>query len=88
MMNEETARAEIKKWNDSIDRFIQNDLPKLLEAEGIKVTNGQIPMSCFFKARAILDRQNFYEKGRALQMELRMQGYDVKMDMQSDKLVF
>lgn len=83
----EEARQTVTAWNASIDEFIANKLPALLESEGIPVRNGKIRMNDYMKAMQILQKQDFYTRGRAIQEKLRSAGYDVKMDMQSDKLV-
>lgn len=83
----EEARQAVTAWNKSIDEFMMNRLPALLESEGIPVRNGKIRMNDYIKAMQILQKQDFYTRGRAIQEELRSAGYDVKMDMQSNKLV-
>lgn len=83
----EEARQEVAAWNASIDEFMTSRLPGLLEAEGIPVKNGKIRMNDYIKAMQILRNQDFYSKGHAIQVKLRSVGYDVKMDMQSNKLV-
>ena len=82
------AENAVNAWNAKIDNFMKVDLPKLLESEGVRVKNGRISMNDWFKANEIINRQNFYEEGHAIQMELRNAGYDVKMNMQDHTLVF
>lgn len=83
----EEARQTVTAWNESIDEFMESKLPGLLESEGIPVKNGKIRMNDYIKAMQIVRNQGFYSKGRAIQVKLRSAGYDVKMDMQSDKLI-
>ena len=78
----------VEAWNAKIDGFMKNELPKLLEAEGVRVKNGKISMNNWFKAMEIVNKQNFYKEGHEIQMKLRDAGYDVKMNMQDNKLVF
>lgn len=85
-MNE--AENAVNEWNTKVETFMKNGLPKLLEAEGVRVKNGKISANDWFKACEIVNKQNFYEIGHALQMKLRGAGYDVKMDMQNNTLVF
>ena len=87
MSRDEVANA-VEAWNAKIDNFMKNELPKLLEAEGVRVKNGKISMNDWFKAASIVNKQNFYKEGHAIQMELRDAGYDVKMNMQDNTLVF
>ena len=78
----------VEAWNAKIDNFMKVELPKLLEADGVRVKNGKISMNDWFKAMELVQKQNFYEEGHAIQMELRDAGYDVKMNMQDHTLVF
>ena len=82
------AENIVNAWNAKIDNFMKVELPKLLESEGVRVKNGKICMNDWFKAQTIIQKQNFYKEGHAIQMELRDAGYDVKMNMQDDTLVF
>ena len=78
----------VNAWNAKIDNFMKVELPKLLESDGVRVKNGKISMNDWFKAMEIVNKQNFYKEGHEIQMELRNAGYDVKMNMQDDTLVF
>lgn len=82
------AENAVNAWNEKIKNFTEIELPKLLKAEGVPVKNGKISMNDWFKANEIIQRQNFYKEGHAIQMELREAGYDVKMNMQDNTLVF
>jgi len=73
----------ISAHNDSIDNYININLSKILNAK-----DGKINLTQWFEAQELIRQQNFYEKGRKIQIELRAAGYDVKMNMQSYKLVF
>lgn len=81
MMKEEAIR-KIKEHNDSIDTYINSTLAHELGAK-----DGKISMNQWFKAQALIKEQNFYEKGMTILKELRNEGFDVKMNMQSNKLV-
>ena len=88
MISRIEAENAVNEWNEKIDNFMANELPKLLESEGVRVKNGKISMNDWFKAQGIVQKQNFYEEGHSIQMKLRNAGHDVKMDMQNHKLVF
>lgn len=88
MTANELVKQMVKDWNDSIDYFMDNDLPGILQERGIRVHNGKICMNDWFKAMQIVREQNFYERGYKLLKDLRSRGYDVKMDMQSNKLCY
>ena len=88
MISRTEAENRVNAWNAKIDNFMKVVLPKLLEAEGVRVKNGKISMNDWFKAQTIIQKQNFYKEGHEIQMELRNAGYDVKMNMQDDTLVF
>ena len=88
MVSRIEAENKINEWNKHIADFMEKELPELLKAEGIRVRNGKISMNDWFKAQAIIGKQNFYEKGHAIQMELRNAGHDVKMNMQDNTLSY
>lgn len=84
-MTEEQVRGIVKSWNDGINNFITKELPlKLGYAEGTT----EIPMMDWFRAQRIISAQRFYETGFEIQKALRNEGFDVKMDMQSNRLVY
>lgn len=88
MVSRIEAENKINEWNKHIADFMEKELPELLKAEGVRVKNGKILMNDWFKAQAIIWKQNFYEKGHAIQMELRNAGHDVKMNMQDNTLSY
>lgn len=82
-MTRAEVKAMIEKHNNEIDNYIHNILPSELGKKEDELT-----MCDWFKAQALISKQDFYNKGRSIQMPLRELGFDVKMDMQSNKLVF
>ena len=88
MVEATAARVMVADWNKRIYTFMEEDFPLLLKGEGIKVEGGKIAMGDYFRARAVADRQGFYEIGSALVKLLREEGYNVKMDMQTYKLLY
>lgn len=88
MTSKEMAMVMVKDWNDRIDRFMEETLPVLLSADGYQVKDGMVPLDAWFAAQRHINAQNFDEAGHHLQMMLRNDGHDVKMNMQSNKLVF
>lgn len=82
------AEKRVNDWNAHIANFMTNELPRILEERGVRVKNGKISMNDWFKANAIVNEQNFYKTGIEILRELRDAGYDVKMNMQSNELVF
>ena len=88
VITKEDAMKAVDEWNAKIENFMTNELPKLLEAEGVQVKNGRISMNDWFKANEIINKQNFYTEGHAIQMELRDAGHDIKMNMQDNTLVY
>lgn len=82
------TRAEvqtiIENHNNEIDNYINNILPSEL---GKKDNTETITATEWFKAQGLIQKQDFYKKGRAIQLPLRDLGFDVKMDMQSHKLI-
>lgn len=87
-MTQNEVKAKVEAHNMKIDTFINEELPKLLEERGVKVTDGTIPMASWFTAMALIRKQDFYTQGMAILKPARAEGFNVLMDMQSDKLVF
>ena len=81
-MKKEEAIKRIKEHNESIDTYINSTLAQELGAK-----DGKISMNQWFKAQSLINEQKFYEKGMTILQELRNEGFDVKMNMQSNKLV-
>lgn len=82
----------VNNHNNSIDTFIHNLLPQLLEMAGVKVTkkddgNYEIPMSDWFTAQRFISAMDFYKSAMEILKPAREAGYDVKIDMQSNKLI-
>lgn len=82
-MTREEARAIIQAHNESIDNYINGELARQLGAK-----DGKVSMNQWFKAQELINAQGFYKKGMAILEDLRRKGFDVKMNMQSHKLVF
>jgi hypothetical protein len=73
----------IKAHNESVDKYINGELAKKLHAK-----NGKIKMDQWFEAQRLIREQDFYGKGNEILKRLRAEGFDVKMDMQANKLVY
>ena len=73
----------IKEHNDSIDSFIHGEL-----AEKLGAKNGRISFEQWFIAQKLINEQNFYDKAMVLLNKCRDDGFDVKINMQSNKLVY
>ena len=85
----EIVKNIIDTHNWTVDFYIRELLPVELEKEyNVKVVNGKITLNDYFKAMQLIQKQNFYAKAKAICDDLRKQGWDVKIDMQADKLVF
>ena len=82
-MKEHEVIDIIKAHNESIDNYINGELAERLHAKG-----GKIEMNQWFEAQRLIKEQDFYGKGRELQKKMRAEGFDVKMDMQANKLVY
>lgn len=82
-MTKEEAKAKVSAHNEMIDNYINNDLAKELGAK-----NGKITLDQWFKAQELINKQGFYSKAKKLLNELRAAGFNVKINMQSNKLVF
>lgn len=81
MLKKEEAKQIILDHNEMIDDYINNKLIKRISKDG------KINASEWFKAQELLKAQAFFEKARGTQKYLRAAGFDVKMNMQDNKLV-
>lgn len=79
------AEAKMMAHNSRIEHFMEAELPALL---GVKDKDSRVSIYKWFEAQRIYEAQGFYKAGKAVQDELRADGWDVKMDMQSYKLVW
>lgn len=86
-MTREEAKKIINAHNDEIDNFIYNEVPKLLNLTKDKNGEYSLTMADWFKANELIRKQDFYKKGIEIQNMLRDDMHDVKMDMQSNKLI-
>lgn len=89
-MTREEAKKIINAHNDEIDNFIYNEIPKLLNLTNLtKDKNGEYSLTIedWFKANELIRKQDFYKKGIEILNMLRDDMHNVKMDMQSNKLI-
>lgn len=89
-MTREEAKKIIDAHNDEIDNFIYNEIPKLLNLTNLtKDKNGEYSLTIedWFKANELIRKQDFYKKGMEILNMLRDDMHNVKMDMQSNKLI-
>lgn len=88
-MTKEQVWELINAHNKSIDDYINNVLPGELEQLGHKVINGKVSgLSSWFDAQYLIKEQKFYSKGKKILDCVRAEGFDVKIDMQANKLVW
>ena len=81
-MTREEAVKKIIDHNNTVDNYISNELPRVLGLTGDKITINE-----WFVAQNYISQQHFYSKAMAILKECRANGYDVKINMQSDKLI-
>ena len=92
-MTKQEVKNLVEMHNNKVDNFMKESLPQLLKMAGVKVTkkeNGEyeIPMNDWFKAQSFIQTMNFYKDAMEILNMAREQGFDVKINMQSNKLVF
>jgi hypothetical protein len=92
-MTREEVKKMVEMHNNKIDDFTSNILPQLLEMAGVKVVtkdNGEreIPVNAWFKANGFIKAMNFYNDAMEILDMVRPLGFDVKINMQSNKLVY
>jgi hypothetical protein len=81
MMDEMTVKNMIDENNKSIDAFVNTEIPKRLNA------NKNLSFGQWCSAVGILQAE-IYPKSYALMKKLQSYGFDVKINMQSYKLVY
>lgn len=92
-MTKREVIERVNEHNKMIEEFMCDTLPKVLKNDGVNVTKDkdgkfEIPMNDWFKAQEVIKSMNFYSKAKKILDEVRPLGFDVKIDMQSNKLVF
>ena len=80
---ENQVKETVKKRNEEIEYFYNVTLPEKLGKSG-----KDLKMEDWLKAQAIIKEEKLYEKSYEILRDLRNKGFDVKMDMQSNKLVY
>jgi 23S rRNA pseudoU1915 N3-methylase RlmH len=80
-MTDQEAKELIEKHNNEIDKYVES------LGEKLHAKNGKIPIENWFKANEMIQEQGFYEKGMKILKQIKSEGFNVKMDMQSNKLV-
>ena len=88
MNQREIVKGLIEDHNDAIDAYINVTLPRKLRRKGYEVVDGKISLDTWFAAQRLLAKAHFCDKANTLCTALRAFGYDVKHDMQSDKLIW
>ena len=82
-MTKDNVKKRIQEHNESITRYYEGEL-----AEALGAKDGKITLDKWFKAQELIKAQGFYEKGMKILKECRKAGFDVKMNMQDNRLVF
>ena len=80
---QEKVKRSVKEHNEKIDYFMNVTLAKELNCK-----DGKVNINDWFKVQELINRQGFYISAKAILDTLRAFGYDVKIDMQTNKLVF
>lgn len=78
----EVAKNTVESHNWFIDEFIKTIPQKLGK------TQDTLNACDWFKAQTIIKEEHLYEKAMQILEELRNDGHDVKIDMQSYKLLY
>ena len=81
VMTDQEAKNLIKKHNDEVDEYVES------LGEKFHAKSGMISIENWFKANEMIQEQGFYEKGMKVLRQIKSEGFNVKMDMQSNKLV-
>ena len=92
-MTIDEVKTIVELHNNRIDVFNITLLPKILETHGFKVTYNDkgeplFTMNAWFKAQSIIDRMDFYDEAKYILNKFRPLGFDIKINMQTNKLIF
>lgn len=86
-----SAQSEIAAYNHDLDNYVTDDLLNEFSAAGIRVIDGRISAGNVMRAASIYYhkiREVFGERAFDLLEEMHARGYDVRLDMQSYRLVW
>lgn len=86
-----SAQSEIVAYNNDLDKYVTGDLLHEFSASGISVIDGRISGGNVMRAASIYYhkiREAFGERAFNLLEEMHARGYDVRMDMNTYKLVW
>lgn len=86
-----SAQSEIARYNDDLDKYVTNDLIRIYAEHGISVIDGRISGGNVIRAASLYNkyvRDNFGERAAYIIYDMCDRGYDVRMDMNSFKLVW
>lgn len=85
------AQEEIARYNDKLDRYVAGALVKIYAAAGIKVRDGSISGNDVIRAASLYNkyvRQRFGLRAADIITDMKTRGFDVRMDMNTYKLVW
>lgn len=86
-----SAQSEVAAYNNDLDRYVTGDLLKKYAAAGISVIDGRISGGNVLRAAEIYYksvRDEFEARAYDIILDMHARGFDVRMDMQSYKLVW
>lgn len=87
-MTHEEVKMMCEQHNAEVETYLRDILPEQIKAAGYPVENGMTTMGAWFAAQRFINEQHFFDKGKLIMDAARAAGFDVRMDMQNDTLVF
>lgn len=85
IITEQTAINMVEKHNKRINDYLNEVLPDEL---GLEPGQTKITLDLWFKAQALIQKQDFYKDAHAICTFLRDCGYDVKINGQTEELTY
>lgn len=85
-MTKEMVLAKVNAHNAKVDYFDYVQLPQLLGIEDGQEVTAEEWFGLWAKSYSLRREQKFYEEGMALVEQARAEGYDVKINAQTDKV--
>lgn len=85
------AQEEIARYNDELDKYVAGALVRIYADHGISVIDGRISGGNVLRATSLYNkyvRQRFGLRAADIITDMRNRGFDVRMDMNTYKLVW
>ena len=87
MMTREEVIKKMQEHNESINRFYEEEAPRLLNFEYGQEMPADKWFGIWAGINSLAREKKFYEKAMTIVKEAQAEGYDIRVNAQSDKVV-